>query len=175
MDDTDEDRINPWAPRLERKSARLRGFDYRARCMYHIVIVTQLRHHRFGTIRNGRMQYSPAGLMVEEAWNEIPAKFPDAHLDSYVVMPNHFHGLVLLVDLEGHPHHRLGEVVQWFKSATTNRYIHGVRDQGWPSFEKRLWQAEYYDHIARSDADIDRIRTYIAENPVTWERDRLNN
>lgn len=63
--------------------------------------------------------------------------------------------------------------MKWFKSISTNRYIHGVRDHGWPRFDGHLWQRNYYDHIVRNDADLDRIRQYIENNPATWDADQL--
>jgi len=111
--------------------------------------------------------------MVSNVWRDIPLTFPRVTLDSWVLMPNHFHGLLMLDadDIETNP--RLGDVMKWFKSITTNRYIHGVKDRGWPRFDGHLWQRNYYDHIVRNDVDLDRIRTYIENNPGTWEADQL--
>jgi len=57
---------------------------------------------------------------------------------------------------------------------TTNAYIKGVKMHDWQRFEKRLWQRNYYEHIIRNDADLDRIRHYIQNNPVAWQNDTLN-
>jgi REP element-mobilizing transposase RayT len=51
---------------------------------------------------------------------------------------------------------------------TTNAYIRGVRDDGWPSFDGRLWQRNYYEHVVRDGADLARIRAYIERNPARW-------
>jgi REP element-mobilizing transposase RayT len=59
--------------------------------------------------------------------------------------------------------------VQWFKTMTTNAYIHGVRESGWPPFDRRLWQRDYYEHIVRNEADLARIRNYIIANPARWK------
>jgi putative transposase len=59
-------------------------------------------------------------------------------------------------------------VVHWYKSITTNAYIHGVRELGWPRFAGRLWQRNYYDHIIRTPTSLDRIRRYIRNNPTNW-------
>ncbi len=63
--------------------------------------------------------------------------------------------------------------MKWFKSITTNRCIHGVRDHQWPRFDGHLWQRNYYDHIVRNDADLDRIRANIENNPTAWKSDKL--
>jgi putative transposase len=62
----------------------------------------------------------------------------------------------------------LPQIVQWFKSLTTARYRHGVRDQGWPSFPGRVWQRNYYEHIIRNEQSLDKIRAYIHGNPAAW-------
>jgi REP element-mobilizing transposase RayT len=68
----------------------------------------------------------------------------------------------------------VGQVMRWFKTMTTNAYIHGVRDCDWPAFDRRLWQRNYYEHIIRDQASLDRIRAYIASNPSRWEPDQLH-
>jgi hypothetical protein len=45
----------------------------------------------------------------------------------------------------------LPEIVQWFKTMTTNEYIRGVKQSGWLAFRGRLWQRNYYEHIIRSE------------------------
>jgi hypothetical protein len=67
----------------------------------------------------------------------------------------------------------LSEVVQWFKTMTTNAYIQGVRDQAWPPFDRRLWQRNFYEHVVRGEGDLERIRRYIADNPAQWHLDQL--
>ena len=68
----------------------------------------------------------------------------------------------------------LAVVVQWFKTMTTNAYMPGVKQRGWRSFEQRLWQRNYYEHIVRNDESLNRIRQYIAENPACWSEDHEN-
>jgi putative transposase len=57
-------------------------------------------------------------------------------------------------------------VVQWFKAMTPNASIRGVKQQGWESFERRLWRRNDYEHIVRNDESLNRIRQYIAESPA---------
>jgi putative transposase len=61
-----------------------------------------------------------------------------------------------------------------FKSITTNEYIEGVKDNNWPRFNKRLWQRNYYEHVIRNEADLNRIRDYIQSNPANWDEDEEN-
>jgi REP element-mobilizing transposase RayT len=66
----------------------------------------------------------------------------------------------------------LGRVIQWFKSATTTAYARGVSDDGWPRYPGRLWQPNYYEHIIRDEAELDRARAYILGNPGKWSEDQ---
>jgi len=74
----------------------------------------------------------------------------------------------------GHVGPPLPQIVQWFKTMTTNAYVRGVKTQGWPQFEGRLWQRGYYEHIIRSDDEYGRIGEYIVRNPAQWASDREN-
>ena len=67
----------------------------------------------------------------------------------------------------------LGEIVGAFKSITSNAYIRGVKQNGWPPFHTRLWQRNYYEHIIRDQHSHDEIAAYSLENPVHWPDDKL--
>ena len=69
---------------------------------------------------------------------------------------------------------KLGDVVGAFKSITTYKYVHGIKESGWPPFSKRLWQRNFFEHVIRSEASLKRIREYIAGNPAQWELDSEN-
>jgi REP element-mobilizing transposase RayT len=68
----------------------------------------------------------------------------------------------------------LGDIVGAFKSITTHEYIRGVRELGWPSFDKRVWQRNYWEHIIRNEGSLNRIRHYIETNPARWTDDQLH-
>jgi len=105
--------------------------------------------------------------MLELWWHKLPDKFPTVALDNSVIMPDHMHGIIWLQPSSvGAP--TLGTTIQWFKTMTTNAYILGIRDNGWPTFERRLWQRDYYERIIRDESELERIRTYIADNPARW-------
>jgi putative transposase len=61
--------------------------------------------------------------------------------------------------------------MDWFKSATTVEYIHGIKQHGWPRFTRRLRLDGYYDHVIRDDRDLSRIRSYIESNAANWQKD----
>ena len=107
--------------------------------------------------------------MICTQWLSLPERFSGLTLDECVVMPKHFHGLLVLdaaAQSTG-----VGQVIGAWKSLTTNRYMAGVRTAGWPAFPRRLWQRNYWEHIVRSDEALVNIREYIASNPAHWEKD----
>jgi len=68
----------------------------------------------------------------------------------------------------------VGDVVQWFKTMTTNAYIKMVKNNTLPPFNKRIWQRNYYEHVIGDDMDYERVATYIINNPMTWDDDVLS-
>lgn len=68
----------------------------------------------------------------------------------------------------------IGDIVDWFKTMTTNEYIRGVKNQDWKRFDGKLWQRNYWEHIIRDDGSYDRISEYIIENLSGWDDDQLN-
>jgi REP element-mobilizing transposase RayT len=195
--------------RGHRRSIRLPGYDYASAGAYFVTICTQVRACVFGTIADGVMQVNDAGRMAERWWDELPRAFADTETDAFVVMPNHVHGVVVLVGadqrvcpdgdatggardgvdqgehigspLQGSPLRNrparpasLPRIVQWFKTMTTNEYIRGVRNHGWPAFHGRLWQRDYYEQIVRDDESLQRVQAYVQANPARWLADRDN-
>lgn len=65
----------------------------------------------------------------------------------------------------------IGDVMDWFKTMTTNEYIRGVKYLQWEPFNGRLWQRNYYEHIIRNEFAYDRIAEYIMQNPDKWMDD----
>ena len=80
-----------------RRSIRLRGYDYSQKGLYFVTICTQDRLCLFGDIENGEMNLNDAGKMVRTIWDQIPAHYCGVEIDQFVVMPNHIHGIVIIV------------------------------------------------------------------------------
>lgn len=68
----------------------------------------------------------------------------------------------------------ISDVLDWFKTMTTNEYVRGVKQHNWQRFDKKLWQRGAYDHIIRNMADYSRIANYIINNPEKWDNDKFN-
>jgi hypothetical protein len=79
-----------------RRSIRLPAFDYSAPGAYFVTIVTKERAALFGSIGEGEMRLSRAGSVADRCWREIPDHFPHVEVGSFVVMPNHVHGILIL-------------------------------------------------------------------------------
>jgi putative transposase len=91
-----------------RRSIRLKGYDYSAEGAYFITICTQHRACILGEIIDGMMQPTPAGRMLAHWWLELNQKFSAIQTDEFIVMPNHFHGILTIhqsvgVDLRVYP------------------------------------------------------------------------
>jgi REP element-mobilizing transposase RayT len=137
------------SPRLpQRKSLRLREFDYPATFAYSVTICTRNRAAHFRDERAGR---EVAHCLEEQA------QHTGYRLVAYCIMPDHIHILT-------GPSHREGSqplprFIQRFKSAATHRLwklgINGV-----------VWQASFYDHVLRKGEDLARVAEYILGNPV---------
>jgi REP element-mobilizing transposase RayT len=83
----------PYDPAIHHhRSIRLRGYDYCLPGAYFVTLVTQGRECVFGEIQGDKITLAPAGKIVAACWQRLPAFF-DIHLDEWVVMPNHFHGI----------------------------------------------------------------------------------
>jgi putative transposase len=164
-----------------RRSIRLKGFDYSRSGIYFVTICVQNRECLFGTIAReadgenyrDRVLLNDAGEMVSAEWVALPSRFPTITLDEFVVMPNHFHSIFHFPPTPS-VNPTLGEVIAAFKSIVTNRYITGVKSQGWQAFHTRLWQRNYYEHIVRDDSSLQKIQQYIRDNPLTWQTDSLH-
>jgi REP element-mobilizing transposase RayT len=168
--------------RPQRQSTRLRGYDYTQCGAYFVTICAWKRRSLFGEVVNGEMHSNALGDVVAEAWLAIPMHFRAVELDTYTVMPNHAHGIVVIAVAAQHaaPSHppsppfavapgSLGAIVRSFKSAVTKRANEiGIR------FAPQLWQRNYYEHVIRNDDSLGRIREYIAANPARWELDAEN-
>ena len=149
--------------------------------IYFITICTQDRIHYFGEIMNHKMNLSAIGEWAQKCWENIPTHFPHVEIPSFVVMPNHIHGILVINDphldskttSSERPHNEFGpqsmnlaSVIRGFKIGVTR-----FAKQSGLSFK---WQPRYYDHVIRNLVDWNRIATYIENNVGQWDIDELN-
>ncbi len=170
-----------------RRSIRLPGYDYAQLGAYFVTICTHNRECVLGEVADGRVILSPFGEVADVCWRDLPSHFSGLLLGPVVIMPNHLHGIIVLVgathasplrvgsDASPHavvtPAHgprpgSVGAIVASFKSATTRR-VNLARGTPGASF----WQRGYYEHVIRDEGDFEKIEAYITKNPLSWELD----
>ncbi|HCR70650.1 MAG TPA: hypothetical protein DIW23_04325, partial [Anaerolineae bacterium] len=84
-----------------RRSIRLKDYDYSQAGAYYVTINVQNRECLFGEIVNDEMILNEAGMMVIEQWLALLERFPNIELDVYQIMPNHFHGIIVIIEPVG--------------------------------------------------------------------------
>lgn len=122
------------------------------------------------------MQLSNEGKCVEESWKFIPSITDYAEIDSFVIMPDHVHG-ILVINNPDEPRElrtnefkmqkrSLSNVIRNFKSASTTKIRRMKRDDNFI-----VWQPRFYDRIIWNEKELKAVRNYIANNPKKWEED----
>jgi REP element-mobilizing transposase RayT len=163
-----------------RRSIRLKHYDYSRNGAYFVTLCTFDRDCYFD-------KFPQLRDIVEGQWRAIAERFSNVELDEYVIMPNHFHGIIVIHDNRrdtpcGYPdpnrhptpkHASLGDIVGAFKSLCVSAWLKVIKAQD-INTRGKFWQDNYYEHIIRTDEEMDRIRQYIANNPLQWELDREN-
>lgn len=84
-----------------RRSIRLKGYNYSLAGAYFVTVVTWHRESLFGEIVNGEMRLNKYGEIVQKWWNDIPVHFPSVETGAFVIMPNHVHGIILIMERRG--------------------------------------------------------------------------
>jgi len=151
-----------------RRSLRLRTYDYASPGAYFITVCTHRSACLFGRISDGVVRLNALGTLVETCWQALPMHYLHAELDAFVVMPNHIHGILVLVD-ESSKRHGLPEIVRAFKTFSSRR-VNETRNSG----GTQVWQRGYYEHVIRNERSLGRIQSYIETNPLRWELDKEN-
>lgn len=174
----------PYNPdRHHRRSIRLKGYDYSHTGVYFITLCTDRRECLFGEIIHRTMQLNQLGEIVAEEWLKSVEIRQEIELDNWVIMPNHFHAIVIIdrarsgldkcplpkTDKIHMKPRSLSSLVAGFKSSVTRRINQTRNNPEYP-----VWQRNYYDRIIRDTESWEKIYNYIDANPENWEIDRLH-
>jgi len=174
-----------------RRSIRLQHYDYSSVGAYFVTICTFERECLFGEVVDNDICLNGMGQIVQDEWLRTAEMRKNIILDEFVVMPNHFHGIIHIRDPVGahcmRPDHKkrtdverahvgaplrrrksgsIGSIIAGFKSAVTKR-INQLRDNpGAP-----VWQRNYYERVIRNDQELQSIQQYVVDNPAKWQED----
>lgn len=161
-------------PRQQRRSIRLKQFDYHTPGAYFVTICAYQRQHLFD---------QPAlSEIINTVWQILPQRFPTIMLDEFVVMPNHVHGIVWLGNIATHTEQvdtrhahpvSVSAVVCAFKSLVAVHYLRWIRENA-PDRAAKVWQRGFYERVVRNDNELHAIRQYIQNNPQCWAADNDN-
>jgi len=185
-----------------RRSIRLRGHDYAGGGGYFITICAQDKKCLFGYVVEGEMILNEAGQTIQRVWEDLPHRFPTVVLDVFQLMPNHFHGILVIpgAGLEQALALATGAPIIQPGPKVTGTAGQGTAGQGTASrtptmggvvgafksiatiednrFQacvgRRLLQENFYEHIIRSVDSLEKIRAYIRQKPVRWFEDPEN-
>lgn len=167
-----------------RQSIRLKGYDYTQTGAYFVTICTYQRNCLFGEIVDGEMRLNINGEIAKGSWLSITRHFPNVELDEFVIMPNHLHGIIIIVENEsrqdfsqssfhfkinGTQSQSLAAIIQNYKSVSSRKINQIYKAKG-----NGIWQGNYYEHIIRNQETLNNIRQYILSNPINWQKDQEN-
>jgi len=137
-----------------RRSIRLRNYDYSQPGAYFVTICTYQKQSWFGEIKNGQIYLNQLGKIVADEWLKTCKIRPNFKLDEWVIMPNHFHGIVIINDYSG------------------DDQSLGARDAPLDLGARDAPQRNYYESILRDEKYLAVVREYIINNPKNWPNDR---
>jgi len=166
----------------QRKNLRLKNYDYSQPGYYFVTICTHNKVNLFGKIV-GAIQESPKlpqmklnkyGIIVQSIIENLPKRFSNIKIDNYVIMPNHIHMIIVILETRAIPESPLqkrsllSQIVGYLKM-NTSKHIHAINKN------INVWQRGYHDHIIRGQQDYLKIYEYIETNPLKWELDKYYN
>jgi len=159
----------------ERKRNRRAGCDYSYSGFYFVTSNTKWHVRWFGEIVNGKMVLNEFGQIAQKQWFWLANRYPYVVLHSFVLMPNHFRGIIEInrsvrtssngsTQVNSIKLKSLSELIGAYKT-TSSKQIHLT---GGDAF---AWHRSFYDRIIRNKSELDRITEYIDLNPLNWELD----
>lgn len=172
-------------------SARLKHYDYANPGLYFVTICTANHEHFFGEIVDGEMQLSSIGVIADVLWHEIKHHTPNIALHEFVIMPNHIHGIIEILEPSTATNGFCRDVARNVSACNTSSTmsqispVSGSLGRIIASYKgsvtkhaNRLdlafsWQPRFYDHIIRDHESLVKIQEYIISNPTKWAEDKL--
>jgi len=168
----------------QRKQIRLKNYDYSLPGTYFVTICTFERVCLFGNINDCKMQLNDYGHVVHDEWLKTEKLRLNVKLDEFIVMPNHIHGIIRIInDCRGTARRApttvehfgkptvgsIPTITRSFKSAVTKRI-----NESRQTPTGHVWQRNYYERIIRNDQELYKIKQYIWDNIKNWKHDSNN-
>ena len=172
----------------DRRSIRLKEYDYSKEGMYYITICTQNRECILGNIKTTinvnnmqnvgapahrcpehttKIHLSKEGQIVEKYLNNIDIVYENIKLEEYVIMPNHVH---FIINVTSSGHLWAGAPTRG-KSITIAKIINSLKTLTSKEIGYPIWQRNYYEHVIRDEKELYKIIEYIQYNPYNWVSD----
>ena len=158
-----------------RRSIRLKGYDYSRRGFYFITICCHEKEKRLGEVIDKKVIMNEFGEIAFAEWLKLSERFPNIILHEFIVMPNHIHGIIEISErqvgaaLAAAP--TIGNIIGAYKSLVFNESLKIYKNQN--EGMGKLWQRNYYEHIIRTQESYLKIKEYILSNPEKWENDKF--
>lgn len=190
----------PYDPdKHHRRTIRLPGYDYTSAGGYFVTICAHNRECIFGEVVDDEMRRNPYGEIVHEEWLLSAEIRAEIVLDAFVVMPNHFHAVVGIVDVDDSgliigvrvgaqgrdvlidaplPTEMSNKPEFQIKPRSLSTLVRSFKS----AVTKRInqlrdtpgipvWQRNYHERIIRNERHLEAVRTYILNNPYNWLQD----
>jgi len=186
--------------RHHRRSIRLKGYDYARAGAYFVTLCIYRRECLLGDVINGEMVLNEFGRAVCDHWEWIPKQYPHVDLDEWIVMPNHMHGIIVMVDDDCRGDSRIAptriaptriaptriaptrtaptRTAPTVKRKPLGRLVGAFKTVSAKHINRLrrtpgapFWQRNYHERIIRDEDELNHIRWYIVNNPLRWNRD----
>ncbi|MBQ9841755.1 MAG: transposase [Clostridia bacterium] len=160
-----------------RKPNRLKEYDYSENGAYFITICTKNRKPNLskiepvgaGVLDRPFVKLLPYGVVAERYMNQLNNFYTHLSVDKYVIMPNHIHILLRIIDSGRSrtpaPTNRNSSVAQFV--STFKRFCN-------KEYGNNIFQRSYYDHVIRGERDYRDVWDYIETNPLRWQEDEYH-
>lgn len=166
--------------KFNRQSYRLKNYDYSSEGFYFVTVLTKNREHILSEIMDNKVNLKPIGQFLEDQWLKTPSVRQNIAVHDYVIMPDHFHGIVEIKFSQGKKFDNYTTVLFESPSQTLGAFIRGLKIsvmkdvKNWKNLHstnkiETIWHRNYHDRIIRNQQELEKVQRYIAENPKRWK------
>ena len=172
-----------------RKTIRLRNYNYSSAGVYFITICTKGREQILSSVKEcddgfrNEVILTDYGKIAEKYIAQLSEFYKDISVDKYVIMPNHIHLLLRITDTDDNINsEKVGGINNGpsgtpvpteydIQNSTVSKFISTFKRFCNKEYGYNIWQYRSNDHIIRNEKDYQRIWRYINDNPSLWKDD----